>query len=651
MMMEAGDALAQPAVEGGARALTPAGDVAVVDTATSIDARRGGRTRWPGGAALIGWAVFAALALTPLLFGELYVYNAGLVVIFVIAALGLHILVNWAGELSLAHAGMVGLPALSVIALSQIHQLSPLYLLPVGVAIGAVTGLVVSLPALKAKDLQVALVTLTAGIAISRFFLQQPWLISGRGSRSAAMPAIGGLQFTTAKSLYLPLLAIFAIVLVFVWVLMHSVVGRGWRWVAANPDAASCVGIPVAAYKIAAYATAGAFAGLGGGLTVCWIRQLSPVAFPTTLNFTYLLAAVLAGSGYAGGVIVAGVVLTGSPLFFRSTSTGVNTVLSFLGPLALIFNLVYYKAGLNGGGRDVLARLRSMTRRPSAHVAIMDGRAEPPLSDRESIERPTVSANSHTGQPRLLDVEGISLAFGGVHALRQVSLSVPSGAIVGLIGPNGAGKTTLFNVISGLQRPDAGRVAFDGVDITRLRPARRARLGVGRSFQNLGLIQNETVRTNLQAALHLSAGYWAPDVLVRPWRWWRGERVIARRADQLARRVGITAILDDRVDQLSFGAARFVELACVLAEDPRLVLLDEPTTGLDVGEIDRLLEIVRWQRRAGTTALIVAHDVRFVMDICDVVYVLSAGGVLAVGDPAEVQANPEVVAAYLGEPR
>jgi branched-chain amino acid transport system ATP-binding protein len=338
-------------------------------------------------------------------------------------------------------------------------------------------------------------------------------------------------------------------------------------------------------------------------------------------------------------------------LFFSSTSTGVNTAISYLGPVALIGNLVFYKAGLNGAGRDLQARLRSLARRPSASKAITDGPAEPLGLDTAAIEIATVSAKCPAGQSRLLEVSNVSLAFGGVRALHEVSLHVPSGCIVGLIGPNGAGKTTLFNVISGLQRPDAGRVAFDGADVTRMPPARRARLGIGRSFQNLGLIHNETVRTNLQAALYLGAGYRAADLLVRPWRWWRGERVIARRAEQLARRVGITGILDERIDHLSFGAARFVELAYVLAEDPRLVLLDEPTTGLDVGEVDRLLEIVRWQCQAGTTALIVAHDVRFVMDICDIVYVLSAGRVLAVGEPAEIQSNPEVATAYLGKRR
>jgi branched-chain amino acid transport system ATP-binding protein len=248
----------------------------------------------------------------------------------------------------------------------------------------------------------------------------------------------------------------------------------------------------------------------------------------------------------------------------------------------------------------------------------------------------------------LLDVSGVTLAFGGLKALSDVSVEVPDGAIVGLIGPNGAGKTTLFNVISGLQRADSGDVVFDERDITRLSAPRRAALGIGRSFQNLGLITNETVRTNLLAAQFLGTGYHGADVLLRPWRWWHEERRAAERVMEIAQTFNVLDCVNERVADLSFGKARFVELACVLAESPRLMMLDEPTTGLDLAEVEQLLDVLRRQRDAGTTMLVVAHDVRFVMEICDFVYVLSAGVVLAQGRPKEVQADPDVIAVYLG---
>ena len=242
----------------------------------------------------------------------------------------------------------------------------------------------------------------------------------------------------------------------------------------------------------------------------------------------------------------------------------------------------------------------------------------------------------------LLEVRDAALAFGGLQALGGVSLDVPEGAIVGLIGPNGAGKTTLFNSISGLLRLDSGSIRFRAEDVTDLAAHQRAARGIGRSFQHLGLMMDETVHTNVLAAQHLSAQ-------VRPWRWRASERELAEKADAALAAFGLSP--DDArrpVGDLSFAAARFAELACVLVEAPALMLLDEPTTGLDVTEVDALRATLETVRANGTTILVIAHDVGFVMGLCDYVYVLAQGRLLSQGEPDHVANDPAVIEAYLG---
>jgi branched-chain amino acid transport system ATP-binding protein len=250
----------------------------------------------------------------------------------------------------------------------------------------------------------------------------------------------------------------------------------------------------------------------------------------------------------------------------------------------------------------------------------------------------------------LLEVHDAAVSFGGVHALRGVSMRVARGEIVGLIGPNGAGKSTLFNGISGLQPLDDGRIVFDGADVTALAAHQRAALGIGRNFQNLGLMMDESVETNVLAAQHLAAGYGLPDLLLRPARWWRSERRLAEHAHAALDAFGLAGDAGRQVRDLSFATARFVELAAVVAAGPTLMLLDEPTTGLDIGELDLLIERLRRVRADGTTVLVIAHDVGFVLAMCDRVYALAEGQLLAEGLPEEVRRDQAVIDAYLGVP-
>jgi branched-chain amino acid transport system ATP-binding protein len=237
----------------------------------------------------------------------------------------------------------------------------------------------------------------------------------------------------------------------------------------------------------------------------------------------------------------------------------------------------------------------------------------------------------------LLDVRQVSVSFGGLQALSEVSIDVQVGHVTGLIGPNGAGKTTLFNVVTGLLGPNSGRVELDGRDITRRKPHQRARLGIGRTFQRLETFGSLTARENVLVAAEMRRG-WSHDRK-------RSPSVIA---DEILERVGLQAVAGERVDRLPTGTARLVELGRALATQPRVLLLDEPSAGLNESETATLGTLLREVAGSGLAVLLVEHDMSFVMGTCELIYVLEFGQIIATGEPQRIQSDPAVQAAYLG---
>ena len=249
-----------------------------------------------------------------------------------------------------------------------------------------------------------------------------------------------------------------------------------------------------------------------------------------------------------------------------------------------------------------------------------------------------------------LDLHEIGVRFGGIAALDGASLQVRQGEICGLIGANGAGKTTLFDVISGVRRPDLGRVRLAGVDVTSWSAHRRARAGLRRTFQRVQLFGWLTVEENLLVATEWRGGGGGVlgDLAAVPGRR-RREAERRERADAVLERCGLTDLRHDPAARLPIGLARLVELGRALVDQPSILLLDEPASGLDTAEAERFAEVVRSLRDdEGTSVLLVEHDVGFVMDHCDRVVVLHLGRVLAEGSPASVRNDPAVREAYLG---
>ena len=645
----------------------------------------------------------AALLVFPFVITSPY-YLLLLVVIGItaIVALGLDVVFGYTGEVSLGHAALFGIGAYTagVLAFQLGWGIGPSLI--AGPLVAALFGAILAFPALRVTGPYLAMVTLAFGTIVQILINEMTFLTNGPLGISLRQPVYFdwrdwsdtfpflGMSIARLRQVqnYYVVMACLLVCLVVIGRLTRSRFGRAFEALRDSPIASDCMGVSVYRYKVLAFVISAGFAGLAGVLFAYSVQYLSPNNFGFELTITFLLAVTVGGrksrSGpligaaivvllpniladivlfrYLAGLIAVIALVAGGVRMARRPEERLRTAIPVVLCLAffafsllltsvtdykltifglmILFVVYYLPDGIFGWLRQSLAKLRPglagghavLTEHGSAETAWT---APPAVADR--------------AKP-LLELRGVTMQFGGLKALDNVSLEVLPNTVHGLIGPNGSGKSTTMNVLTGIYAPTEGEILFLGERIAGHTPSRIAAAGISRTFQNVQLFAELTCAENVMVGLHHSYGGSALGVALGLPAEARAERAARVRAMSLLEFVGLQDLANEEARNLPYGKMRLLEIARALALDPRLLLLDEPAAGLTQPDLVELTRIIGRIRDHGITMILIEHHVDLVMSVCDMVTVLDFGQVISEGLPAQVQSDERVISAYLGGP-
>jgi len=584
----------------------------------------------------VGFLALVAFGTILLLRESYYVDTVATVGIFFIILMGLDLFIGYTGQLSIGHNGFFALGAYASAILTTKVGASPWLAMPVGMAGSLVVGLVIAAPFIRLRGFYLALVTIAFGLIIHGMTLALPDVTSGAaGIGGIPKLSLGAIPLNTD---FRYALFVWALAIPIFWLcsnIMSSRVGRVFRAIRDDELPGQTLGIDTTQYKTLVFLLSAVLAALSGSLYTHFHGSLTPDAVSIFVMFELILMLFIGGKETIWGGLLGVVLIKALPEVFVELKEYKTLAYGVVFLLVIVF--------MEGG---IAGFLIQMGRKLEALLSANSKPSPTGTSSWLATEGRKYALPSKSGP--LLDVAGLRKTFGGLVAVSNVSFIVSVGEIKSLVGPNGAGKTTAFNVINGILRPDAGRVSFDDHDITGRTPRQIAALGVGRTFQTPRLFGHMTALENIMVGRHkMAAGGVLGDALSLPGAVTE-ENAMRQVSWDLLSFVALARKAESPAGSLPLGEKRLLEVARALAGEPKLLLLDEPASGLNDVEKEVFSRLILQLKGLGIAILLVEHDMNFVMRMSDSIMVMDYGVQIAEGTPQEIQSNQKVIEVYLG---